>query len=142
MHMIGVCGAVALALHTPLDLMVLRCRRGLLLVRGLFGFGAICSYFWAVQYLPLNDAMVITYTSPIWVAVLGPFLIIKETPSKCGSQCPACPYAFDFCLLLNGCLTTSCPARCTWSALLGAFCSNAVQWRRRKQDSCWAVHSP
>ncbi|KAK9837654.1 hypothetical protein WJX74_002242 [Apatococcus lobatus] len=57
-------------------------RRGLLLVRGLFGFGAICSYFWAVQYLPLNDAMVLTYTSPIWVAVLGPFLIIKETPSK------------------------------------------------------------
>ncbi|KAK9865750.1 hypothetical protein WJX84_008399 [Apatococcus fuscideae] len=57
-------------------------RRGLLAVRGLFGFGAIGSYFWAVQFLPLNDAMVLTYTSPIWVALLGPFLIIHEKPSK------------------------------------------------------------
>ena len=35
----------------------------------------------AVILLPLNDAMVLTFTAPIWAAVLSPF-IIKEQPSR------------------------------------------------------------
>ena len=56
-------------------------RRGLLLVRGIFGFGAIGNYLFAVSLLPLNDTLVLTFTAPIWAAVLGPCLI-KENPSK------------------------------------------------------------
>lgn len=57
------------------------CRRGLLLVRGVFGFGAIGNYLFAVSLLPLNDTLVLTFTAPIWAAVLGPCLI-KEKPTK------------------------------------------------------------
>ena len=57
------------------------CRRGLLAIRGLFGFGAIGCYFWAIQLLPIQDAMVLTFLAPLWVALLGP-IFIKEKPSK------------------------------------------------------------
>ena len=56
-------------------------RKGLLLIRGIFGFGAIINYFFAVQFLPLSEALVLTFTAPIWAAVLGPF-VIKETPQR------------------------------------------------------------
>ena len=67
----------------------IRCRRGLLLVRGVFGFGAIGNYLWAVTLLPLNDTLVLTFTAPIWAAVLGPFLI-KEKASKCAPGLAPC----------------------------------------------------
>ncbi len=57
------------------------CRRGLLLIRGIFGFGAIGNYLFAVSLLPLNDTLVLTFTAPIWAAILGPFLI-NEKPTK------------------------------------------------------------
>jgi len=41
----------------------------------------------AVIMLPLNDAMVLTFTAPIWAAVLSPF-VIKEQPSRC-ARAPA-----------------------------------------------------
>lgn len=53
----------------------------MLLVRGIFGFGAIGNYFFAIQLLPLNEALVLTFTSPVWASILGPFLI-KEAPQK------------------------------------------------------------
>lgn len=56
-------------------------RRGLLAVRGIFGFGAIGCYFWAIQLLPIQDAMVLTFLAPLWVALLGP-IFINETPSR------------------------------------------------------------
>jgi len=56
-------------------------RRGLLAIRGTFGFGAIGCYFWAIQLLPIQDAMVLTFLAPLWVALLGP-IFIKETPSR------------------------------------------------------------
>lgn len=67
-------------------------RRGLLLVRGIFGFGAIGNYFFAVSLLPLNDALVLTFTAPIWASILGPFFI-KETPQK------AVGFAIVLCML-------------------------------------------
>ena len=58
------------------------CRRLFLLVRGIFGFGAIGNYLFAVTMLPLNDTLVLTFTAPIWASVLGPFIIVKESASK------------------------------------------------------------
>lgn len=71
-------------------------------MRGVFGFGAIGNYLWAVTLLPLNDTLVLTFTAPIWAAVLGPFLI-KEQASKCAAMlrympamsndaCQQCPH--------------------------------------------------
>lgn len=57
------------------------CRRGLLAVRGLFGFGAIGCYFFAVTKLPLNDTMVLTFLAPLVVALASP-VVIKENPPK------------------------------------------------------------
>jgi drug/metabolite transporter (DMT)-like permease len=64
-------------------------RRGLLVIRGIFGFGAIGNYLFAVMLLPLNDTLVLTFTAPIWAAILGPFLI-KEKPTKCAPASPGC----------------------------------------------------
>ena len=57
------------------------CRRLLLLIRGIFGFGAIGNYLFAVTLLPLHEALVLTFTAPLWASILGPFLI-KEVPQK------------------------------------------------------------
>ena len=67
--------------HTALYLMVryMLYRRGLLAIRGCFGFGAIGCYFFAVTLLPLNDAMVITFLAPLVVALASP-VVIKESP--------------------------------------------------------------
>lgn len=56
-------------------------RRRLLLIRGIFGFGAIGGFLWAVQLLPLNDAQVLSFTAPIWAALLSP-LLLGERPSR------------------------------------------------------------
>ena len=57
------------------------CRRKLLAIRGLFGFGAIGCYFFAVTKLPLNDTMVLTFLAPLVVALASP-VVIKENPPK------------------------------------------------------------
>jgi drug/metabolite transporter (DMT)-like permease len=51
------------------------------LIRGMFGFGAIGGFLWAVQLLPLNDAQVLSFTAPIWAALLSP-LLLGERPSR------------------------------------------------------------
>ena len=55
-------------------------------MRGIFGFGAIGNYLFAVTMLPLNDTLVLTFTAPIWASVLGPFIIVKESASKYASM--------------------------------------------------------
>ena len=62
-------------------------------MRGIFGFGAIGCYFWAIRLLPIQDAMVLTFLAPLWVALLGP-IFIKETPSRCSPfhQSPESPF--------------------------------------------------
>jgi hypothetical protein len=37
-----------------------------------------------VTLLPLNDAMVLTFLAPMWVAILSPALL-HEKPSKCAA---------------------------------------------------------
>ncbi|MCG8469990.1 MAG: DMT family transporter [Gemmatimonadetes bacterium] len=46
-------------------------RKGLLAVRGILGFGAVSCYYIGLLRLPLADATVIHYTSPVFTAVLA-----------------------------------------------------------------------
>jgi drug/metabolite transporter (DMT)-like permease len=43
-------------------------RRGLLLLRGILGFGALSCFYYSVVHLPLGDATVIQYTNPAFTA--------------------------------------------------------------------------
>lgn len=56
-------------------------RRKLLTLRGFLGFGGNGGYFWTVTLLPLNDAVVLTFLAPAWVAILSP-LLLRERPGK------------------------------------------------------------
>lgn len=56
-------------------------RRKLLALRGFLGFGGNGGYFWTVTLLPLNDAVVLTFLAPAWVAILSP-LLLRERPGK------------------------------------------------------------
>lgn len=49
--------------------------RGLLLLRGLFGYAALSCFLWAVIRLPLADATVIHFTNPVWTALLAAFFL-------------------------------------------------------------------
>lgn len=44
-------------------------------MRGIFGFCAINCYFFAISRIPLADATLLSYTSPIFVAILSIFLL-------------------------------------------------------------------
>ncbi|PRW32584.1 Solute carrier family 35 member G1 [Chlorella sorokiniana] len=56
-------------------------RRWLLVLRGVLGFASVSSLYLAVALLPLADASVLSFLSPIFVAMLSP-VILKEKPSK------------------------------------------------------------
>jgi len=45
--------------------------RGLLLMRGLFGYAALSCFLWAVVRLPLADTTVIHFTNPVFTALLA-----------------------------------------------------------------------
>ncbi|DBB16082.1 hypothetical protein WJX82_007470 [Trebouxia sp. C0006] len=55
-------------------------RKWLLVLRGCLGFGAVSSLYWSLQYLPLSDALVLTFLSPLLVAALAP-VFNQELPS-------------------------------------------------------------
>lgn len=59
--------------HIPL----LGKRRGLLVLRGVFGYAAMSCYFWTLGILPVADAMVIQYISPLFT-ILWAALFLKE----------------------------------------------------------------
>lgn len=56
--------------------------RGLLLLRALFGFTGVYSLYYSVQYLPLSEATVITFLSPIISCYACSLLIPGETFSR------------------------------------------------------------
>jgi drug/metabolite transporter (DMT)-like permease len=58
---------------------VLGRRPGMLLLRGLLGYGALSCYFWSVQHLPLGDAVLLQYSHPIFVALLAPLVLGERT---------------------------------------------------------------
>lgn len=49
--------------------------RGLLLLRGLFGYGALTCFLWAVVRLPLAETTVIHFTNPVFTALLAAFFL-------------------------------------------------------------------
>lgn len=58
-------------------------RKFLLAARGLLGFGAMFSDFYAIVHLPLADALVLIFSHPVSVALLA-WLLMGETLSKGG----------------------------------------------------------
>ncbi|CAG7964044.1 unnamed protein product [Penicillium nalgiovense] len=56
--------------------------RGLLLLRALFGFTGVYALYYSVQYLPLSEATVITFLSPIISCYACSLLIPGETFSR------------------------------------------------------------
>jgi drug/metabolite transporter (DMT)-like permease len=50
-------------------------RKGLLVLRGLLGFGALLCFFYAVTQLPLADITVIHFTNPVFTALLASLLL-------------------------------------------------------------------
>lgn len=55
--------------------------RRLLLFRGLFGFMGLSAFFFTLTHIPIADSVVIQYTSPLFTALLAPFLL-KEPGSR------------------------------------------------------------
>lgn len=45
--------------------------RGLLILRGLLGFGGLSCFYYGVIHLPLAEATVIQYTNPVWTALIA-----------------------------------------------------------------------
>lgn len=56
-------------------------RPGLLFLRGTFGYVAISCWFVSLKELKLADAVMIQYTSPVFVALLAPF-VLKEASER------------------------------------------------------------
>lgn len=54
----------------------------LLILRGLFGFGALSCFFYSVTHQPLAEATVIQFTSPIFTAILAFFYLGERTTSR------------------------------------------------------------
>jgi drug/metabolite transporter (DMT)-like permease len=50
-------------------------RKGLLILRGVFGFGALSMFIATLQNMPMATALVIQYMSPVFVAILGIFFL-------------------------------------------------------------------
>ncbi len=56
--------------------------RRLLLLRGLLGFVALSSFYYAVIHLPLADATVIQYTNPVFTALLAALFLSERVPPR------------------------------------------------------------
>lgn len=57
-------------------------RRRMLLLRGLLGCGGLFSFYYAVMHLPLTEATVLHFVSPIFTAMLAPFLLREATGGR------------------------------------------------------------
>ena len=50
-------------------------RKGILLLRGMLGFAALNCFYFALTRLPLAEATMLQYTSPIWTALIAALLL-------------------------------------------------------------------
>lgn len=57
-------------------------RKGLLLVRGVIGFGGLSAFFFALTRLPLADATVIQYTNPVFTALLAAIFLAETMRAR------------------------------------------------------------
>ena len=65
-------------------------RRAVLCLRGAIGTSAIYAFFVTSAYLPLADAAVATFVSPL-VTAAGASLILRETPPRGADTCSSRP---------------------------------------------------
>jgi len=56
--------------------------RGLLLVRGIVGFGALSSSYYGLVHLPLAEATVIHYTNPVFTTLIAAVLLSERVRSR------------------------------------------------------------
>ena len=61
-------------------------RRGLLLARGVSGFIALTSVFYAIIHLPIAAATMLHYMHPVFTALLA-FIFLLERPTKATLMC-------------------------------------------------------
>lgn len=54
---------------------VLGTRRGLLVLRGVFGFVALSCFYWSVCHIPMAEATVLQHTNPIFTAILAAVIL-------------------------------------------------------------------
>ena len=54
--------------------------KGLMVLRGLCGFAALSLYFYTISRIPLGTAVILNYTSPVFVFLIAIFFL-KEKPS-------------------------------------------------------------
>jgi drug/metabolite transporter (DMT)-like permease len=66
--------------------------RGLLLVRGMLGFGGLGCFYYALVHLPLAEATVIQYTNPLFTALLAAWLL-RERIGRLEVACVAASLA-------------------------------------------------
>ena len=57
-------------------------RPGRLLLRGIYGYLALSCYFYAVQLLPLGDAVLLQYSHPAFVAALAPLMLGERSGGR------------------------------------------------------------
>lgn len=51
-------------------------------VRGVLGMGSAVSLFFALRYLPVADAIVFTFLSPLIIMVAAPYLLREDTGNQ------------------------------------------------------------
>jgi drug/metabolite transporter (DMT)-like permease len=102
-------------------------QRGLLLLRGAFGFGALVCFYYALVHLPLADATVIQYTNPVFTALFAGWFLAERMGRR---EVAAVMTSMAGVLLVArpGFLTgaTALPALPVTVALVGAVLSGAA----------------
>lgn len=125
-------GVITLVLSTALVMRAgispwgARERRGLLVLRGSFGFAALSFFYTSLVHLPLAEANLIQYTNPVFTAILAAWLL-GERMGRREVLCVAASLAGVVLVvrpvsLLSGGPTVVSPHAAT-IALAGALCS-------------------
>jgi drug/metabolite transporter (DMT)-like permease len=97
-------------------------QKGLLLLRGLFGFFGLSAYFYTIQQMPLAEAVAIQYTNPLFTALFAP-IFLKERGSGREWQLSLLAFAGVFLIANPQSLSGYFPAAV---GLFGAMCSGAA----------------
>jgi drug/metabolite transporter (DMT)-like permease len=139
-------GAVMLALSTALVLRAglspwgARDQRGLLVLRGVFGFAALSLFYSSLVHLPLAEANLIQYTNPVFTAILAVW-VLRERMGRREVMCVAASLAGVVLVVRPASLLGGGPSvvspHAAAVALAGALCSAAayVTVRRIRGES-------
>lgn len=51
-------------------------------LRGILGMASVLSLFFAVRYMPLADAVVFTFLSPLMIMIASPYVLKEDTGNQ------------------------------------------------------------